>query len=717
MIQGTIRVPGADPSTGVPCVRVSNGREVVTVDAEGAYQLPRQDEDRFVFLTVPSGFASDGPSYQKLGSEDTYDFDLRSEPSRAEEEFSFVQITDTHMSVDGSRSASVDLRQDLDAILQEVGDRAAFVVATGDLTNRGTGEEFAAYLDAVEGFQLPIYPCIGNHDDNDPEALGDHFTDALGPTYYSFDYGPAHFVVYDVIGPDWRVPDHQDVWLRADLDAIPAATPIVMLLHYPWGRSFFDRFQNDRIVASFSGHWHCARVYRDGQTVHYNTPTLCFGGIDQSPRAYRFCTYQGGKITSEIRALDSKTFSGISFRPDLRSVSKLPPQSDEGLGPSSEWAQFRGGPGRTGRSDSGPRPPLVPVWRTPTGGALHMGSPVLTGDTLVLGTQNEDVPGASCVVGLDALDGGERWRSSTETSIKLSPASENGRCFVVTVTGEVIALDAGDGNRHWSYQLGDASERWVYSSPLVSDGRLYVGMSSHFVSLNARNGELIWMRDDFGTTDWIASYPSPAGFEDVVVVAFYGQPTNLVVLDKMSGKTIWKNDEDKAFRVSSTPVVAPDGTVYVISGRSLVRAFDVRTGTPLWESSLDRTRCAASPALSAGRLYVPTGDGTLHALDVKSGRVVWNWEAQEGLASFSPYVRGGKGQVSSPAVTDRFVFFGSADGHLYALNADSGEVAWSHNLGTPMLSSPVVSGNGLWIGACDGTVNAFSGETTRLTGE
>ena len=106
----------------------------------------------------------------------------------------------------------------------------------------------------------------------------------------------------------------EDTWLRADLDAVPDDTPVVLLLHYPWGRSFFNRFSDDRLIASFSGHGHCTRVFRDGATLHFNTPSLCIGGIDQSPGAYRFCTYRDGMVTSEIRALGSRIFAGTSFR-------------------------------------------------------------------------------------------------------------------------------------------------------------------------------------------------------------------------------------------------------------------------------------------------------------------------------------------------------------------------------------------------------------------
>ena len=73
-----------------------------------------------------------------------------------------------------------------------------------------------------------------------------------------------------------------------------------------------------------------------------------------------------------------------------------------------------------------------------------------------------------------------------------------------------LALDADSGEEEGRYQIGDASRRWVYSSPLAWGGRVYTGVSSHFVALNQESGAVVWQRDDLGPDDWISSYASPA---------------------------------------------------------------------------------------------------------------------------------------------------------------------------------------------------------------
>ncbi|MEE2754202.1 MAG: metallophosphoesterase N-terminal domain-containing protein [Candidatus Latescibacterota bacterium] len=217
MIEGTVKAGASGTSKrGVPNVCVSNGREVVRTDSDGEFKLPQRPVDGFVFVTVPSGYISDDQFYRRIDDGETYAFDLREDEASARSAFSFVQITDIHMSVSGERSSAEGLRDDLNAVCADVSGEADFIVATGDLTNKGTKEEFDAFLNGIADCFLPIRSCIGNHDDNDPIAHGDNYAKALGPAYYSFDYGPVHFVAYDGVGHEWRSPDHQEAWVRAD---------------------------------------------------------------------------------------------------------------------------------------------------------------------------------------------------------------------------------------------------------------------------------------------------------------------------------------------------------------------------------------------------------------------------------------------------------------------------------------------------------------------
>ncbi|MGH9631234.1 MAG: PQQ-binding-like beta-propeller repeat protein, partial [Bryobacteraceae bacterium] len=62
---------------------------------------------------------------------------------------------------------------------------------------------------------------------------------------------------------------------------------------------------------------------------------------------------------------------------------------------------------------------------------------------------------------------------------------------------------------------------------------------------------------------------------------------------------------------------------------------------------------------------------------------------------------------SSPAVTDGRIFFGSNDGHLYAIDAAKGTKVWEFDAGAPISASPAIAGSRIVVGSQDGVIYCF----------
>jgi quinohemoprotein ethanol dehydrogenase len=83
-----------------------------------------------------------------------------------------------------------------------------------------------------------------------------------------------------------------------------------------------------------------------------------------------------------------------------------------------------------------------------------------------------------------------------------------------------------------------------------------------------------------------------------------------------------------------TAPVEVDGTLYVATGYSILRAIDARTGKILWTYDPKAPEAAGRKlrqgwgirglSYSKGKLYVGTQDGRLLAVDAASGRLVWS---------------------------------------------------------------------------------------------
>ena len=117
-----------------------------------------------------------------------------------------------------------------------------------------------------------------------------------------------------------------------------------------------------------------------------------------------------------------------------------------------------------------------------------------------------------------------------------------------------------------------------------------------------------------------------------------------------------------------------------------------------------------TPAVAGGSLYFGSADGMLYALDAASGRERWR-------------VAIGSGVSASPCVVDGMVFVTSRDGRLHALAAADGARRWSADLGRDLgarnywdffTSSPVAFAAALYVGSGDGRVRAFDRRSGRV---
>jgi outer membrane protein assembly factor BamB len=623
----------------------------------------------------------------------------------------FAQITDMHLSTQ-RRCLPQDLRDDLARILDA--SDLDFIIASGDLTASGKPEEFDALRRIFNELPVPVYPAPGNHDDDSGVDAG-AYLHHLGPLHYSTDIGPLHLVMYD--GEAWQreglsAGDSQeafpwirssiDTWLDTDLAEQPENRPILVVNHFPWGDELYARLHQHRIIGVLSGHWHSSRRYLDtGGITHYATPTLCFGGIDQTPRGYRVFSYSDDELRCESRTLTAKTlWPGV----DTAETSELGATSSAPT-PNEEWPQFHGGPRRTGSLVNGPAPELRQAWSASVGGGIHTAAPVLHQGRLIQTTWDDDDGSGAGVTALDAVTGDQQWKFSACASIRHSAACMDECAFALTITGKLVALDHTDGTLHWAYDLPHPGRRWVYSSPLTYEGRIFAGVSSHFAALDAESGAVDWVRDDLGCEDWISSYPSPATDGQHLVLAFYSQPTSLVVLDLATGATIWQRDGEKTNYVYSTPVIG-DEVLYAVSG-SAIRCLSLSTGDVHWECPVSLQRIQTTPALTDDRLILSTGKGEVHAVAIDTGRIMWTWQVETHIPLFTPYLRQGPTTLSSPVVAGDHVWVSGADGYVYCLSLQTGALEGRLAMNIPLGAAPLPSGDALWIGATDGTIRCL----------
>jgi outer membrane protein assembly factor BamB len=274
-----------------------------------------------------------------------------------------------------------------------------------------------------------------------------------------------------------------------------------------------------------------------------------------------------------------------------------------------------------------------------------------------------------------------------------SPAVANGVVYFGSGDGNVYALDAASGAVKWKVQTGDV----VHASPAVASGVVYVGSwDSYFYALDAATGAQKW-RFKTGEDPVIhnqVGIQSSATVADGVV--YFGcRDSKFYAVDAASGQLKWSFD-NKGSWVIASPAVR-DGRVYfATSDTGLLNAVDAGSGAPVFSLPLSsRWPMFSSPALAGDTLFIGSNAGKLFAVDLKAQRPSWAF-ATDGARANGPALTKPDGTpnyavmfvdnfydnmvigvakqlttgsvLSSPVVAGNVIYFGSADGNLYALS-------------------------------------------------
>ncbi|MGC4108570.1 MAG: PQQ-binding-like beta-propeller repeat protein [Thermomicrobiales bacterium] len=178
------------------------------------------------------------------------------------------------------------------------------------------------------------------------------------------------------------------------------------------------------------------------------------------------------------------------------------------------------------------------------------------------------------LIAVDAKSGLEKWRfamggfpgGSSYPFVAPSPAVADGMVYILGPQpyGNLYAINADDGTEFWRFSVdGD-------SSPVVSDGVVYVGSSSRTIyALNAADGTERWSLELDGS---FYSSPSVSGgylyasYKSGSIRDEIPTAVNVIALDKETGIEEWKFTDDRTSSdIHSSPVIS-SGTIYVSGG-------------------------------------------------------------------------------------------------------------------------------------------------------
>ena len=336
---------------------------------------------------------------------------------------------------------------------------------------------------------------------------------------------------------------------------------------------------------------------------------------------------------------------------------------------------------------------VKPLWNTSVGKpGRYFFSPAIVGpDVVVAG-------GKGLVERLVLATGAVVWKNDLDTPLAAGVGSDGNVSAVVTITGDLIALDTngkpmwrvptnaeilsapavGQGvvivrstdNRVIAFDAETGRRRWVYtrtSQPLVLRTNPGIAIDGSLLYAGFPGGRMAALNVASGTLRWESAVAVPKGATELERVAdVVGAP--IVVgrevcsatfqgragcFDVSSGNTIWSRD------LSTATGIEIDGRfAFVTDEKSNVNALTRTTGATIWKTDKLAYRRMTAPA-SVGRAIV-VGDykGFVHWLSREDGSLIARSTTDGSALLIAPR---SFSVGSAPAV-----LFQTQDGNLYA---------------------------------------------------
>ena len=315
-----------------------------------------------------------------------------------------------------------------------------------------------------------------------------------------------------------------------------------------------------------------------------------------------------------------------------------------------------------------------------------------------------------------------------------TPIVLNNRVYVIGRIGmditeqeRVACFDAETGILLWDHRFNVFHSTipfnrlgWTSLAGDTETGYIYAHTISGVFACFDKDGKVVWSRsltEEFGRfTGYGGRTVTPVVDGDFVILSFlntsWGSHAPMrhryFAFDKRTGEVVWTTRPGGPPKDTTYPV----GVVAEINGRRLlidgnsdgnVYAMDVQTGEKVWGFQVSQGPLNASVVVDGTRVYAThnrentdtTVMGRVVCIDgTGTGDITKTHELWR--------VDGIEAGYSSPAIADGRLYVVDSSANLHCLNGETGEVHWTHSLGTVGKGSPVVADGKIYVAEVNG---------------
>jgi outer membrane protein assembly factor BamB len=327
-------------------------------------------------------------------------------------------------------------------------------------------------------------------------------------------------------------------------------------------------------------------------------------------------------------------------------------------------------------------------WAFNTSGGINS-SPALASDgTIYVGSDSTNFYALN-------PDGTQKWRLDRNGAWYSPTVAPSGRIYVGSGPTEnrLYAINPDNGSVQWTFPTGGA----VTTKPAVSSNgaHIYFGSDDGYVYAVNSNGGQEWK---FNTFSAVKSSPALSNSGNYLYFGSSTSTGDFFALHADNGNLAWVNSKPSYQAFRSSPVVGPDGSVYVGNDNAQLIAFNGSSGAIRWSTPSSVNPIQSSPAVSTDGsvVYVGSFDGNLYAFNTSNG-------SEKGRFPTGDVIQG-------PIAVDSndHIYFGSNDNRVYAIYFDGTE-KWRFLTNNDIRVRPAVKADGsVYVGSYDSQLYAIN---------
>ncbi len=342
------------------------------------------------------------------------------------------------------------------------------------------------------------------------------------------------------------------------------------------------------------------------------------------------------------------------------------------------------------------------IWQFTASGAINS-SPILHNGIIYIGSNGKNL------YALNSQTGAEIWKFSTPKMIRSTPAIANDKIYIES--GNVLYALNLDAQQQWQFDLYSTNlheyiDNWDYfhSSPNIVNGIVFIGTEHGLVyGIDAESGQEQF-KIELANHNMIRTNVL---FENGKV--YFGDWGGyFYCYDYSSKQPIWTFDAysirawNGGAQISTSPVLA-NGKIYFAGRGSVLYCLNAETGDMIWNfRSPTNQWLVGGPMYNDGKIFLGSSDQKwFRAFDAENGTIIWEKKVKNNI-------------FSTACLCGDIVYFGTGSaydnnqGEVVAMNKNTGELVNEYIMGTNVHSSPHVDNGIVYFGTARGVVYALN---------